>query len=110
MIFSSCIIVLTSVTVRSQIKNRSFALRFLIGCVLNLLLELYLSNNEGVTEKIPMKKYGLNLILIIVSFALSRSAFFLINDPEGPNLLIVSVLALGIFSVLRLFLKLVAKK
>lgn len=43
-----------------------------------------------------MKKYPLFIILII-SFAISRLVFFLINDPEGPNLLIVTVLAMLIF-------------
>jgi membrane protein YdbS with pleckstrin-like domain len=36
-------------------------------------------------------------ILLIVSFAISRLLFFLVNDPEGPNLLIVTVLAMLIF-------------
>lgn len=36
-------------------------------------------------------------ILLIISFAISRSLFFLINDPEGPNLFIVTVLAMLIF-------------
>ncbi len=44
----------------------------------------------------------LNAALLGISFILSRLAFFLIDDPEGPNLLIVSVLALIIFSLLRL--------
>lgn len=36
-------------------------------------------------------------ILLILSFTISRFVFFLINDPEGPNLLIVTVLAMIIF-------------
>jgi len=36
-------------------------------------------------------------ILLIVSFAISKLVFFLINDPEGPNLLIVTALAMLIF-------------
>lgn len=43
-----------------------------------------------------MKRVPL-LILLIISFAISRFVFFLINDPEGPNLLIVTVLAMLIF-------------
>lgn len=36
-------------------------------------------------------------ILLILSFAISRLLFFFVDDPEGPNLLIVTVLALFIF-------------
>jgi hypothetical protein len=36
-------------------------------------------------------------MLLIISFAVSRFVLFLINDPEGPNLLIVTVLAMLIF-------------
>lgn len=36
-------------------------------------------------------------ILLIVSFVISKLVFFLIDDPEGPNLLIVTVLAILIF-------------
>ena len=57
-----------------------------------------------------MNKLTLNLILVIVSFALSGLAFHLINDPEGPNLLIVTVLALVIFLILRIVVKLTVKK
>lgn len=42
------------------------------------------------------KKVSL-LILLVISFALSRFVFFLIDDSEGPNLLIVTVLAMLIF-------------
>ncbi len=37
------------------------------------------------------------LILFITSLILSRTMFFFINDPEGTNLLIVAVMALGVF-------------
>ena len=37
------------------------------------------------------------LVLVIAAFACSRTLFFFFNDPEGPNLLIVSVLALLLF-------------
>lgn len=39
------------------------------------------------------------LILGVASLACSRSFFALIDDPEGPNLLIVVVLALAIYLV-----------
>jgi uncharacterized protein (DUF486 family) len=42
-------------------------------------------------KKVPL------FILIIISFSISRFLFFLVNDPEGPNLLIVTVLAMIIF-------------
>lgn len=48
-----------------------------------------------------MRKVTL-FILLIVSFIISRLVFFLINDPEGPNLLIVTVLAMFIFVPLSL--------
>lgn len=40
------------------------------------------------------------LALLLLSFAISRFVFFLINDPEGPNLLIVTVLAMIIFGLI----------
>ncbi len=43
-----------------------------------------------------MKKATL-FILLIISFSISRLVFFLINDSEGPNLPIVTVLAMFIF-------------
>lgn len=48
-----------------------------------------------------MKKLPL-FILLIISFTISKLVFFLINDPEGPNLLIVTVLAMLIFAPLSL--------
>ena len=39
------------------------------------------------------------IILGVVSILLSRSMFLFVNDPEGPNLLIVMVLAVGIYLV-----------
>lgn len=41
-----------------------------------------------------------HIILAIVSLVLSRATFLLVNDPEGPNLLIVVVLAAIIYAVL----------
>jgi len=40
---------------------------------------------------------GSLLVLGIRAFCWSRTLFFLFNDPEGPNLLIVTVLALMLF-------------
>lgn len=37
--------------------------------------------------------------MIITALVCSRGFFFFINDPEGPNLLIVTVLALILFFV-----------
>ncbi len=39
------------------------------------------------------------IILAIVSLILSRLSFTLIDDPEGPNLLIVTVLGAIIYSL-----------
>jgi len=39
------------------------------------------------------------LILGIASVVCSRAVFFFINDPEGPNLLVVMVLAVLIFFI-----------
>ena len=45
-------------------------------------------------------KFLKRLILAIVSLVLSMTAFLFVNDPEGPNLLIVVVLAAIIYGVL----------
>lgn len=42
----------------------------------------------------------MHLVLLGTSFILSRLVFFIVDDPEGPNLLIVSVLAIVIYVVL----------
>lgn len=39
------------------------------------------------------------VVLAIISLFISRALFTLVDDPEGPNLLIVVVLAVGIFLV-----------
>ena len=57
-----------------------------------------------------MDKYILNLILVIASFIISRYTFYLMNDPEGPNLLIVTILAIVIFSILRLIIRFLLKR
>ena len=46
--------------------------------------------------KIDSKRTSLAL-LVITAFACSRTLFFLFHDPEGPNLLIVTVLALILY-------------
>ena len=38
------------------------------------------------------------LLLVITAFVCSRALFFFFHDPEGPNLLIVTVLALILYS------------
>ena len=38
------------------------------------------------------------LLLVITAFLCSRTLFFFFHDPEGPNLLIVTVLALILYS------------
>lgn len=45
-----------------------------------------------------MSKKAIVIGLGVASIILSRLSFFLINDPEGPNLLIVAVWAAIIFA------------
>lgn len=45
-----------------------------------------------------VKKYSL-LILGITAFVFSRTLFFSFNDPEGPNLLVVTVAAAFLYFV-----------
>jgi hypothetical protein len=47
-----------------------------------------------------MKRNISLLVLGVVSIGLSRATFFFVNDPEGPNLLVVAGLAVIIFAVL----------
>lgn len=57
------------------------------------------------SKKLPL------LILTITSLACSRIIFFFFNDPEGPNLLIVIVLAIVIyFLTLSIYLFSTSKK
>jgi len=49
--------------------------------------------------KLTSKKIS-PLLLVLVSLILSRITFLFINDPEGPNVLIVTGLALVIFSLI----------
>lgn len=39
------------------------------------------------------------IVLVLTSLFFSKVIFWLINDPEGPNLLIVSVAAIGLFLI-----------
>lgn len=43
-------------------------------------------------------KKALLLFLVTTAFVCSRALFFFFHDPEGPNLLIVTVLALLLYS------------
>ena len=56
-----------------------------------------------------MKKLPL-VLLGIAALVCSRAVFFFINDPEGPNLLIVVVLAAVIYAVFVGFYMLVFVK
>jgi hypothetical protein len=49
------------------------------------------------------------VILAVASFICSRAVFFFIDDPEGPNLLIVFVLAGIIFLVVLGIIKIIFK-
>jgi hypothetical protein len=55
------------------------------------------SANYFTITSMPSTKKSL-LLLVITAFACSRTLFFLFDDPEGPNLLIVTVLALILYS------------
>jgi hypothetical protein len=44
-------------------------------------------------------KKVLLLILVVTSMVCSRALFFFIDDPEGPNLLVVTVMACIIYSL-----------
>jgi len=56
--------------------------------------------------------YATYPMLALVSFLLSKLALWLLNpgDPEGSNLLVVSVLAVVIFAVLLFACKAVSKQ
>jgi hypothetical protein len=47
----------------------------------------------------PLKpKWTSLLLLVVTALVCSRALFFFFNDPEGPNLLIVTVLALILYT------------
>lgn len=46
-----------------------------------------------------MSKKTSLILLAVTALILSRGMFFLINDPEGPNLLIVTVAAILVYAV-----------
>ncbi len=57
-----------------------------------------------------MKKIYM-LIIFLISFIASRLVFYLIDDPEVPNLLIVTILAVIIFTpLLSIYLRFLRKK
>lgn len=50
-------------------------------------------------KSMPFESKQISLLLLVVTaFACSRTLFFFFHDPEGPNLLIVTVLALLLYS------------
>ena len=53
-----------------------------------------------------MKKYRSQIFLAVTSVILSKLVFLFINDAEGPNLLVVTILAVLIY----VFLFFVVKK
>ena len=55
-------------------------------------------NPSGNNNDVPLesKKTSL-LLLVITALVCSRTLFFFFRDPEGPNLLIVTVLALILY-------------
>ncbi|HEY2860574.1 MAG TPA: hypothetical protein VGJ21_19295 [Terracidiphilus sp.] len=56
-------------------------------------------NDAIVLKSMPMKSKRTSLLLLVVTaLVCSRALFFFFNDPEGPNLLIVTVLALILYS------------
>jgi len=70
----------------------------------------YLKLSIGILGYVSnMKKLPL-VLLGIAALVCSRAVFFFINDPEGPNLLIVVVLAAVIYAVFVGFYMLVFVK
>jgi hypothetical protein len=51
------------------------------------------------TNKLFTSKKRAFLILGITAFVFSRASFFFFNDPEGPNLLVVTVVAAILYFV-----------
>jgi hypothetical protein len=50
-------------------------------------------------KSMPLESNKISLLLLVITaFVCSRTLFFLFHDPEGPNLLIVTVLALILYS------------
>ena len=58
---------------------------------------MQLSGNIMISMPLESKKTSL-LLLVITALVCSRTLFFFFHDPEGPNLLIVTVLALILYS------------
>jgi hypothetical protein len=55
--------------------------------------------------RIPLKRILLS-ILLVLSVVCARTLLLLLNDPEGPNLLIVVVGGVMIYGVIYAFLRL----
>ena len=55
--------------------------------------------------RIPLKRILLS-ILLVLSVVCARTLLLLLNDPEGPNLLIVVVGGVMIYGVIYTFLRL----
>src|SRR4029078_10485001 len=52
-----------------------------------------------ISSDMPLASTKKSLILLVITaFLCSRALFFFFHDPEGPNLLIVTVLALILYS------------
>ena len=53
----------------------------------------------SILKSMPLKSKRTSLLLLVVTaLVCSRALFFFFHDPEGPNLLIVTVLALILYS------------
>lgn len=58
----------------------------------------------------PKPKKTTLIILGVISLLCSRGLFFFVNDPEGPNLLIVTVLAVIIYISLLFIARLIQSR
>src|SRR6476619_5150615 len=54
--------------------------------------------NYFIMASMPLESKKISLLLLVITaFVCSRTLFFFFHDPEGPNLLIVTVLALILY-------------
>ncbi|MCW3123920.1 MAG: hypothetical protein JWQ38_3412 [Flavipsychrobacter sp.] len=56
-----------------------------------------MDTGDSITGRYFISKKSSLLILGVTAIICSRMLFFFFNDPEGPNLLIVAGLAVGIY-------------
>jgi hypothetical protein len=57
-----------------------------------------LAAKYSIMTSMPLESKRTSLLLLVVTaFVCSRALFYFFHDPEGPNLLIVTVLALLLF-------------